>query len=669
MSTDSGIRIPLATVLHTVEIFHTLGEEERQAIASRLDRRRFRVGEPVFREGDPSDGLYVVHSGEVAIVAEGAGKRRVLARLGAGECFGEMSLLTGEPRSTSVYATIDADLLFLGETAFEDLIRRYPAVALAIGRTLSLRLRRANLAPREESQSRIILCVSTAAAVDAERFAAGVAAALAACRNQGVLVIRLGPGAPVQGATQAARDLRHALRAGETPDLLPFTAPLADGVRILAVSPDPGDRDPRVLGPLLGAALAQFGGAVAAAEGAGERGEEPSIIAPFTDEALRQSDTVLALVDGSAPSVERARTILSKLAAPHPEGASPVRVVLARGATIAAGSVAAIEDRLRARVVHQVRLSVDARGLEAAGLMAVARRLSRRGLGVALGGGGARGLAHIGVLDVFAAEGIPIDVIGGTSIGSIIAALHAVSNCAADVASIFRREWVDRNPLNDFTLPKSAFIRGRRGERVLRRVLGELHIEDLERPYFAVAADLVTAEEVVLDRGPLWLAVRASGSIPVLLNPVKIDRRFLVDGGVINNVPGDHLGRHGADISIAIDVSPRREPYFEKLLDRPAKAGWLGRLARRSGLLTELLDYPSLLRTLRRVIAIEGYEIMKTKSAAFDLCIQPPVEGFDLLDFSRIDRLMDAGREAAMKALPEIRRRLEGASTPSRRPL
>jgi len=197
-------------------------------------------------------------------------------------------------------------------------------------------------------------------------------------------------------------------------------------------------------------------------------------------------------------------------------------------------------------------------------------------------------------------------------------------------------------------------------------VLGEVRIEDLERPYFAVAADLVTAEEVVLDRGPLWLAVRASGSIPVLLNPVRVDRKFLVDGGVINNVPGDHLPRFGADISIAVDVSPRRERYFERVLDRPARAGLIGRLARRSIFLQELLDYPGILRTLRRVIAIEGFEIMKTKSAAFDMCIQPAVDGFDLLDFSRIDRLIDAGREAATKALPAIRLRIASAASPDR---
>jgi predicted acylesterase/phospholipase RssA len=332
------------------------------------------------------------------------------------------------------------------------------------------------------------------------------------------------------------------------------------------------------------------------------------------------------------------------------------RVVLVREGTPPPGTVQVVEERLGVPVAAQLALDPGPPPrLREDDLARLARRLSHAAVGLALGGGGARGLAHIGILEVLRREKVPVDVVGGTSIGSIIAALHVVGHAPDAIREIVRREWVERNPLNDFTLPKVAFVRGRRGEKVLRRVFGDVRIEDLPTPYFAVAADLVAAEEVVLSRGPLWLAVRASGSIPVLLTPVKADGRFLVDGGVINNVPGDHLARFGADVSIAVDVSPRREAYFESHLARPGRVGLLGRIARRSGLLREWLDYPGIIRTLRRVIAIEGLEIMKTKSAAFDVCIQPDVEGFDLLDFGKIDRLVEAGREAALKALPAIR--------------
>ncbi len=666
MTTDSGVRAPLPAILRQVEIFRTLGDEEREALASRMERRRFRGGDPVFKEGDPSDGFYIVHSGEVGIFTESAGEKRILARLGPGECFGEMSLLTGEARSTSVYATLDSDLLFLGEAAFETLLRRYPSVALAIGRTLSLRLRRANLAPREESRERIVLCVSLTGWIDACAFGARLAGALSACRGVDVLLLCLGRPPESAPPKRGIEDLRQAVRLGETPDLAAHTAPLGPGVRLLSFAAEEEERASRLLAPLLGFAVAQFGGAVVSAEALRDPSGAPRTApgASLGEEALRQSDAAILLVDPSEESLSRARSLVARLGAPEAGTAGKVRLALVRRGEIPTGTVQEVEKRVGLDVTYQIDSGDSDRegGGSHDSVAAVARRLSHAGLGLALGGGGARGLAHIGILEVFAAEGIPIDVIGGTSIGSIIAALQAVGHPPEMLKRIVRREWVDRNPLTDFTLPKVALIRGRRGERVLRRVLGETLIEDLPRPYFAVAADLVSAEEVVISRGPLWLAVRASGSIPVLLTPVKVDQRFLVDGGVINNVPGDHLGRFGADIHIAVDVTPRRERYFERLLERPNRSSLLGRLARKSSLLREFLDYPGLIRTLRRVISIEGLEIMKTKSAAFDVCIQPVVDGFDLLDFSKIDRLVEAGREAALLALPAIKQRMAEAS-------
>jgi predicted acylesterase/phospholipase RssA/CRP-like cAMP-binding protein len=650
---DSGIRAPLPAILRQVEIFQALGEEEREALASRMERRRYRGGEAVFREGDASDGLYVVHSGEVGVVAEGGPERRVLARLGPGQCFGEMSLLTGEPRSTSVYATLDTEVLFLRDSAFEALLRRFPAVALAIGRTLSLRLRRANLSPREDLRARIIVCRAATTRLTARALAEGLARHLAACRGVEVLLLGLGRSPGSTPAPRGIDDLHRALRAGEGADLAAYTAPLAPDVRVLDLGGAASPPSPRLLGPLFSLAVSQLGGTVVSGDadpGAGP--EDPA--GPFADEALRQCDLAIVATDASEAGVEGARVLMGGAAGSLP--AEKRRVVLVREGTPPPGTVQVVEERLGVPVAAQLALDPGPPPrLREDDLARLARRLSHAAVGLALGGGGARGLAHIGILEVLRREKVPVDVVGGTSIGSIIAALHVVGHAPDAIREIVRREWVERNPLNDFTLPKVAFVRGRRGEKVLRRVFGDVRIEDLPTPYFAVAADLVAAEEVVLSRGPLWLAVRASGSIPVLLTPVKADGRFLVDGGVINNVPGDHLARFGADVSIAVDVSPRREAYFESLLARPGRVGLLGRIARRSGLLREWLDYPGIIRTLRRVIAIEGLEIMKTKSAAFDVCIQPDVEGFDLLDFGKIDRLVEAGREAALKALPAIR--------------
>jgi predicted acylesterase/phospholipase RssA/CRP-like cAMP-binding protein len=654
---DSGVRPPLPSTLRQVEIFETLGDEEREAISSRIEIRRYRAGKHVFVEGDPSDGLYVVHSGEVGIVTEAGGQGRILARLGQGQCFGEMSLLTGEPRSTSVIATLDAELLFLGDAAFEDLLRRYPSVALAIGRTLSLRLRRANRASREDARERIIFCCPVTTLLDPTEFSTGLARSLAACRGADILLLCLGRPPDAPEAAMGLDDLLKAVRSGQTPAFTDYTAELEAGVRILSPRATRGDWNPRLLGRLLGLAVGQCGGIVVSADAPDAGNEdEASGNLPYLGQAIRQSDVALLVVDTTAPSLERARALDVQPSGASGTESKPWKVALVRPREVTPGTIRRVEDRLDLPVTYQIVRD------DPASLRRLARRLSHAAVGLALGGGGARGFAHIGILDVLDGEGIPIDVIGGTSMGSIISSLYAAGMEVTELTRTVRREWVDRNPLNDYTLPKSALIRGKRAERVLRRVFGETLIEDLPAPFFAVSADLVSAEEVVLSRGLLWRAVRASGSIPVLLTPVKVDGRFLVDGAIINNVPGDLLGRFGADISIASDVTLRKESYFEGLFQKEKGVGFLGKLLRRSGLFREWLDYPGIMRTLRRIIDIEGLEIMKTKSATFDVCIRPAVAGYDILDFSKLDQLIDEGREAATRALPTIRSRMREAA-------
>lgn len=649
---DSSVRTALPAILRQVEIFATLDTEEREAIASRLEVRRYRAGRHVFNEGDPSDGLYVVQSGEVGIVTEARGRGRILARLGRGQCFGEMSILTGEPRSTGVVATLDCELLFLADAAFEDLLRRYPSVALSLGRTLSLRLRKANRAAREDPLDRIIFCFSVTEAVDQAVFGAGLARAMARCRDAEILLICLGRGPRVPAAAMDPDALGSSLRSGQAPALESYASELEPGVRVITLATE-GDWSDRLLGRLLGLAVGQCGGIIVSGQGTGaaEKGER----IPFLSQAVRQSDVSMLVVDTTTASIDRARGLDIQPSGGSEAGARSWNVALLRPRAVDPGTVHRVEEALGLPVDFQM---VEG---ESGCVDRLARRLSRASVGLALGGGGARGFAHIGILDVFQREGIPVDVLGGTSMGAIISSLFAAGMEVTELTRTVRREWVQRNPLNDYTFPRSALIRGRRAEKVLRRVLGEIRIEDLPRPYFTVSADLVTAEEVVICRGPLWRAVRASGSIPVLLLPVKLEERFLVDGAIINNVPGDLLGRFGADISVAVDVTLREEIYFQQLLDAERRTGPLKNLLRKTGLFTEWLEYPSIIRTLRRIIDIEGIEIMKTKSATFDHCIRPAVEGFDQLDFSRLDELIEVGREAATKALPGIRTRIRKA--------
>jgi NTE family protein len=185
----------------------------------------------------------------------------------------------------------------------------------------------------------------------------------------------------------------------------------------------------------------------------------------------------------------------------------------------------------------------------------LARFLSGRAIGLVLSGGGARGFAHIGVVKALRAAGIPIDAVGGTSMGGIIAAGVASEWDEVELASRIREAFVGRNPMSDLTVPKVSFFGGRRVRELLARNFGTRRIEELTLPYFCVTADLTQGVDAAHREGELVERLRASVALPGLLPPVVIEGRVHVDGGVMNNLPVDHMARLGVGAILAVDVT------------------------------------------------------------------------------------------------------------------
>jgi len=177
-------------------------------------------------------------------------------------------------------------------------------------------------------------------------------------------------------------------------------------------------------------------------------------------------------------------------------------------------------------------------------------------VGIALGSGGARGLAHIGVLEELEAMGISPDIVAGTSIGSIVGAGY----CAGQLPEM-RELALDIDlrtflfKIMDFGMPRSGLVEGKRVQELLEEIIGDRTFRDLQKPFRCVAADLKSGEEIVFTEGPLLHAIRASISIPGIFTPVKHGDGFLVDGGLVNPVPVDQLKAMGARITIAVDVN------------------------------------------------------------------------------------------------------------------
>jgi predicted acylesterase/phospholipase RssA len=262
-------------------------------------------------------------------------------------------------------------------------------------------------------------------------------------------------------------------------------------------------------------------------------------------------------------------------------------------------------------------------------LARLGRLLTGTATSIVLGGGGARGFAHLGVFDVLEELDKPIDMIGGTSIGAIMGVCPALGWDAATsrerAVSSFRR-------LMDPTLPTTSLLRGRRITRALRSMLGDTDIADLWIPYFCVSTNLTTARLEVHDRGPLVEAIRASIAIPGVLPPVPRDGDLLVDGGLLDNVPVDEMRRRNPTGQVvAVDVAPAQGPVAARDYGL-SPSGFRALLDRRRG-----QGPPHLVSTMVRATLLSSVRDRQrvVDDALADLYLDVSVDGGNLLDFSQ----------------------------------
>jgi NTE family protein len=279
---------------------------------------------------------------------------------------------------------------------------------------------------------------------------------------------------------------------------------------------------------------------------------------------------------------------------------------------------------------------------------AMARRYSGRAIGLVLSGGGARALAHVGVASELLLAGLKIDCYGGASLGSLVAAGLAMGVSPDSALGMLKDNFVDHNPNNDYTLPISGLIRGRKTERALAGFFGDVQIEELPTRFFCVSCDLQRQELVVHRTGPLVDALRATTSLPGLFPPVAPpDGRLLVDGGVLDNLPVQTLASAGEGPVIAVDVGlqqARRRRSGQHDTDP------LRRAVRRAVTGTDM-PLPRLPEILVRTLTLGSIEATVSARRAATMLIEPDVANVGILEWKQLPYLLDAGRRAAREAL------------------
>lgn len=291
---------------------------------------------------------------------------------------------------------------------------------------------------------------------------------------------------------------------------------------------------------------------------------------------------------------------------------------------------------------HHVRHERDVQRL--------ARHLTGRGVGLVLAGGGARGFAHIGAVKALREAGIPIDAVGGTSMGAILGAGVAQEWTHEELVERFRRSFVDTNPLSDYTLPLVSLVSGRKVSRLLRGEFGDMDIEDLPLPFFCVSSNLTTGCLAVHRSGLLWRWLRASVAIPGVLPPIFHNGEVHVDGGAMNNLPVDIMRDFGRGPLIAIDVAADRAftADFDDV-DVPGlwKAmSWFRAKKKRV----------NIFQILWRAGMVNSAAATMAQREQTDLLLQPPLESVDMLNWQAFDEAIDAGyryTRTRLENLPE----------------
>ena len=270
-------------------------------------------------------------------------------------------------------------------------------------------------------------------------------------------------------------------------------------------------------------------------------------------------------------------------------------------------------------------------------LQPLSDRLVSRSLGLAMGGGGAKGLAHIGVMDVLTEAGIRVDRIAGTSMGALVGACFACGLSPDSVDAIAFDVMVRKNPVSDYTFPRHSLVRGKRLDQSVERIFGQTRIEALPIPFACISVDLITRQQVVHRFGPLGDAVAASSRLPGILPPYPHSLGGLhIDGGLLNNLPVDALDRHEGPI-VAVQVGGRASLTEEDAAAEPFSFG------------------ETILRSM--MMASDDANVAATNAA--DVLIQPDTSSASLTEFHRLDAMREAGQIAAEAALPDIKRLLQ----------
>ncbi len=580
---------------------HHFGVPDRETasmILAALEPRVCRGGAWLFRQGDQGDALYLVARGllQTWIDSPESGGQQMIAEISPGEIVGEIGLLAGGQRSAGIRAVRDSLLLRMDAAAFDKLAQQRPELVrhIAGGVAARLRDRTAGTAPAKRS-IRSIAVVPLDGAPSVETLMSRLLADLS---GEGPTLLLTAARMRALGAPDVPVDTRHEI----SPAMVDWLAGQEDQHRFMVYLAD-------------------------------------SDASSWSDLAVRHADLILLVANAAGDPARRPweSVLLDDADGPVARRA----LVLMRDG--APETLSGTAPWLRARTLDfHLHLRAGVPG----DFARLTRILAGTAVGLVLGGGAARGFAHLGVCRALAEAAIPVDWVGGASIGAAMGASIAQAGPMDELLAAARRAFVDGKPFSDVTFPVISLLRGRRMQRLIDTYLtGD--IEDLPLPFFCVSSNLGQGTLRVHDRGPLGPAVRASASLPGVFPPAVVDGHLAIDGGILDNLPVDLMRRRPVGTVIAVDVTSRNNYAVEYAAVPSSWAVLAGRFlpfARR-------YRVPSFMSLVLKAAEIGTMASVRAAGLRADLLVRPPVSRFSLTDVKSFDAIVAVGYEEARRAI------------------
>jgi lysophospholipid hydrolase len=632
------------------------------------------AGQIVFNQGDESDAIYIVLNGRLRAIQDGENNNmKVIGEYGQGDSVGELEVLTESVRPGSLHAIRDAELAKFPKTLFNSLALEHPGITIKISKIIASRMRaliddplheqtreRSSKATRNNVSSivnlRTVAILPVTAGIPVVEFASRLMNAL----NQ------IGTPGGVVSLNQAAilNHLgRHAFNRMGKLKVSQYLADLEEKYGLVLYVADTTVKSPWTQTCISQADCILL---VGLAEGSPNIGEYERFL--LTTKTTARKELVLLHTERYC-SPGLTRTWLNSR--PWVNGShhhvhmsfrttsEPVHPAARRFGNALKHRVQVLQAEIQKYTSRRVRQTplYSADTPFKGDFHRLARRLCGKSVGLVLGGGGARGIAHIGIIRAMEEAGIPIDIVGGTSIGAFIGALYAWD---ADVVPMYGRAKKFAGRMGsmwrfalDLTYPSASYTTGHEFNRGIFKTFGNSQMEDFWLEFYCNTTNISKSRSEIHTRGYVWRYVRASMSLAGLLPPLCDNGNMLLDGGYIDNLTVTHMKSLGADVIFAVDVGSLDDDQPQAFGD--SLSGFWA-LVNRWNPFSSYPNPPTLSEIQSRLAYVSSYDALeRAKNTPGCRFMRPPIDAYGTLEFAKFDEIYQVGYKYGKEYLAELR--------------